>query len=54
MDFGAYLAASSSEDGDDEGEGPSGCGPETASNEEDKIQKYKVQANISCEISLLL
>ena len=39
MDFGTYLASSSSED---EGEGPSGQGQEAASNEDDRIQKYKV------------
>ena len=43
MDFGAYLASSSSEDGsDDEGEGPSWCGQES---EKERIQKYKVQSD---------
>ena len=46
MDFGAYLASSSSEDGsDDEGEGPSGCGQEAAATEKERIQKYKVQSD---------
>ena len=39
MDFGAYLASSSSED---EGEGPSGRGQDATTNEDDRIQKYIV------------
>ena len=49
MDFGAYLASSSSEDSDDEGEGPSGRGQEAAADEEDRIEKYKVLTDARCE-----
>ena len=47
MDFGAYLASSSSEDSDNEGERPSGRGQEAASN---GIQKYKVRTDTWREI----
>ena len=43
MDFGAYLASSSSDDGDNEGEGQSGRSQETTITDEDRIQKYKVK-----------
>ena len=43
MDFGAYLASSSSEGSDDdEGEGPSGHGQVVADSEGERILKYKV------------
>ena len=46
MDFGAYLASSSSKDGsDEEEEGPSWCGQEAAATEKERIQKYKVQSD---------
>ena len=50
MDFGAYLASSSSEGSSDEGEGPSRRGQETASNGDDRIQKYKVLADTLCVV----
>ena len=43
MDFGAYLASSSSDDSDNEGEGQSGRSQEAAVTDEDMIQKYKVK-----------
>ena len=50
MDFGAYLASSSSEGSSDEGEGPSRRGQETAANGDDRIQKYKVLADTLCVV----
>ena len=53
MDFGAYLASSSSESSGDEGEGPSGCDQEAAANGDDRIQKYKVLADDAYECVVL-
>jgi hypothetical protein len=51
MDFGAYLASSSSEGSDDEGEEPSRRGQETAAGYgDDKITKYKVPSHSWCEV----
>ena len=48
MDFGAYLASSSSEGSSDEGEGPSGRGQEAAAAYgDDRITKYKVPSHVA-------
>ena len=42
MDFGAYLASSSSDDSDNEGAELVERGSEAAANDKEKMQKYKV------------
>lgn len=54
MDFGAYLASSSSEGSGDEGEGPSMRGQEAAAYGGDRIQKYKVPSHAWCVVLRLV
>ena len=55
MDFGAYLASSSSEGSSDEGEGPSRRGQEAAAAYgDDRITKYKVPSHAWCVILRLV
>ena len=51
MDFGAYLASSSSDESDAEGEELSGRSQDSAANE---IQRYKVAKMFGLSIALVL
>ena len=51
MDFGAYLASSSSDDSDGEEEGINEQRQAAAVNGEERIQKYKVRACLGVNLS---
>ena len=49
MDFGAYLASSSSDDSDNEEVGLGGRGHVAPANDQERIQKYKVKQSRSAK-----